>query len=579
MRRTVLTFDELTSQNSVHSLIDNSGFMPVSTSQEFEGSRTLTLRTRESEMTCLQGTLGRVDWVDRRADLFPCVELTLVTAGGHLIPVCRGLVRSTAGQSYWDVVFSPGKVWTEPEDHSKHRVVLPFLLCNELENDTHHGLACFLFDDGGATDWRIQIAVQTKPFMVGAEFDVVGVVALESSNVEDNVHADVVDAYANECRDHLLTQSFSTLAERVAPELLDNLHQGFGADTVVVQGIVDDDVIYVDGPHTRAGDYPFVDAIPFGLWSATKTAFGALACLRLSHILGEDCRTSKIADVVDDAPAAAGWQDVTIGDCLNMASGIGTVESTAEPPQVFADYILEASAASASDTHAQSYRHYFDWFIAHPKHLKNNHAFDCPSYPWGPGEVARYRDQDLYMAGVAMDAVLKTARGREARLWDMLRDEVYAPLGIRHAVNFHTREVQETDSVPLTNSGLLLSIQDIAKLGRLLHQRGRLGDEQLLSPSLTEELLDPRVCKGLPTGTQTSDGETYYHFATWHRPYKALSGESFWLPTMHGYGGQVIQILPNGMTTFRFAYDDTQTDDGVDVLKLPRIADALRPFI
>ena len=41
--------------------------------------------------------------------------------------------------------------------------------------------------------------------------------------------------------------------------------------------------------------------------------------------------------------------------------------------------------------------------------------------------VARYRDQDLYIAGAALDAVLKKMRGPDARIWDMVRDEVYAP--------------------------------------------------------------------------------------------------------------------------------------------------------
>jgi hypothetical protein len=36
----------------------------------------------------------------------------------------------------------------------------------------------------------------------------------------------------------------------------------------------------------------------------------------------------------------------------------------------------------------------------------------------------RYRDQDFYLAGVAIDAFLKSIRGPDADVWEMLRSEV-----------------------------------------------------------------------------------------------------------------------------------------------------------
>jgi hypothetical protein len=47
---------------------------------------------------------------------------------------------------------------------------------------------------------------------------------------------------------------------------------------------------------------------------------------------------------------------------------------------------------------------------------------------------------------------------------------------------------------------------------------------------------------------------------------------------MRGYGGNIVQPLPNGMTAFRFAHDAPDDDERYDVLKLARIADALQPF-
>ena len=107
---------------------------------------------------------------------------------------------------------------------------------------------------------------------------------------------------------------------------------------------------------------------------------------------------------------------------------------------------------------------------------------------------------------------------------------------------------------------------------------GKAGYHRVLDENLLAEIFDPRTEVGLPTGLFTDDGEIRYHAAAWHVPYRARSGELFWLPTMLGYGGQVIQLMPNGVTAFRFAYDDTNGDQRFDTAKLARIADAIQPF-
>jgi hypothetical protein len=82
----------------------------------------------------------------------------------------------------------------------------------------------------------------------------------------------------------------------------------------------------------------------------------------------------------------------------------------------------------------------------------------------------------------------------------------------------------------------------------------------------------------LPTGIHIDDGEVHYYAGTWHLPYRARNGELFWIPSMRGYGGQIIQTLPNGMSTFRFGFDSYATEERYDALKLVKLADALRPF-
>jgi hypothetical protein len=51
----------------------------------------------------------------------------------------------------------------------------------------------------------------------------------------------------------------------------------------------------------------------------------------------------------------------------------------------------------------------------------------------GPGLVARYRDQDVPLLGVAMKRFLQAKEGPEADLWTMMEREVHAPIGIHDA--------------------------------------------------------------------------------------------------------------------------------------------------
>ena len=56
------------------------------------------------------------------------------------------------------------------------------------------------------------------------------------------------------------------------------------------------------------------------------------------------------------------------------------------------------------------------------------------------------------------------------------------------------------------------------------------------------------------------------------------AGEFFWIPSMRGYGGQIIQTPPNGITSFRFDADSYETEKRYNALKLVKLADAIKPF-
>jgi hypothetical protein len=85
----------------------------------------------------------------RDVDWWGCRYLTDGTA---LVPVQRGLV--TTGDVVWNLVFSPGVVWDEPDDTDRGwtRAAAPFALSERNANCVHNGLLLFAFRSvGGAS--------------------------------------------------------------------------------------------------------------------------------------------------------------------------------------------------------------------------------------------------------------------------------------------------------------------------------------------------------------------------------------------------------------------------------------------
>ncbi|MCZ6862798.1 MAG: hypothetical protein O7I42_21460, partial [Alphaproteobacteria bacterium] len=326
--------------------------------------------------------------------------------------------------------------------------------------------------------------------------------------------------------------------------------------------------IFATPSRTRRGDYPYPRHMRHGSWSMAKSAAATLTMLRLARLYGDEVLEAPVAALLDVSAPHDGWDGVTLGDCLNMATGIGDAQPTPEPVDILADNTTDP----ASDARYRS------WYDRPSARARIDACFALGNYPWGPGEVARYRDPDIFMAGAVMDALYRREAGPGADLWTMMLEEVYAAIGIPHLPMNRTLEADGSAGLALMAFGLFLAMDDVARIARLLHDGGVAGGEQLLSPALLAQAIDPRTPKGLPTGLDTPDGPVTYHLAFWHLPFRANSGALFHLPTMVGYGGNRVLLLPNGMTTFRFAHDDPGADEHYDVLRFARIADAIEPF-
>ena len=149
----------------------------------------------------------------------------------------------------------------------------------------------------------------------------------------------------------------------------------------------------------------------------------------------------------------------------------------------------------------------------------------------------------------------------------MMLDEVYRPIGIHHLPKSLTFD-SDRPVVPLLAWGVYPTIDDLGKIATLIRERGDHEGVQILSRAgLAEALYDDGV-QGLPTGETNT-----YHLTVWHENYKTESGRTYTIPSMNGYGGNVVRIMPNGIIGFRMGNGGRKP-----VERMIAIADAIRPF-
>jgi CubicO group peptidase (beta-lactamase class C family) len=565
-----ITIDDLTSDSVVDCAIPNSAFFPSAQalSARHELAATLNIAQTPMHLSLASGT--ERCYLGKRIDLFPRCALEFITSEATLLPVNRGIQRPLSGESYWDIIVSPGRIWAEAEDKGWSRAAFPFVLSHSMENDAHNGLGLFFFNESNVSQLRFQITQQTAPYLLPKRFDAWGQLKLVPMPIKVADPASVRADFRLEVDGYLPIKPLTAIA---TPDMLSESRFDPGAETAITYGLMTANEIYASPAVTRQGACPFQQQMRHGSWSMAKSAAATLSMLRLARLYGDQVIDLRVADYVDVSGSHSGWNDVTLGDCLNMATGIGDGQTTAEPIDIKADDKHDPDVSSQG---AALYR---QWYEKPSAMAKLDACLSYGNYPWGPGKVARYRDPDLYMAGVVMDNYYKSRAGAGADLWQMMSDDVYRAIGIHHLPMNRTIEADGSTGLTLMAFGLFLTLDDMAKIANLIHRGGRVDTRQLLNPDLLAAAIDQRFAKGLPTGYNTVDGPITYHMAFWHYPYKSQSGQIYYIPAMRGYGGNILLLLPNGMSAFRIANDaQTKNQNPYDALSFIRLADMIQAF-
>ena len=472
----------------------------------------------------------------------------------YLVPVERGIIKGTYGQ--WGVIVDPGKVWSEPEDQGMSRASFPFTLLRPDPNNprSHNGIATFLFDEKQVSSLYIQVVQEINPDLI---FDMWGQVSgvYTPGLVEDK---DAVKAdFTRELEHQIDFRTWEELEQQYGARITRLFDRGVKREEVSTTGLVVDDIVYLQPPMTRFGAYPFPRYMRSHVYSVSKSIGNGIAMLRLAQKYGDEVFDLKIKDYLEVTADHDGWDEVTFGDALNMAVGVGNGSNQRYPPDIYGDDQPGDNA----------------FWLAQTTQEKLKVIFSSANHPWGPGEVARYINAHAFVLSAAMDAYLKSQEGPDAHLWDFLTEEVFEPIGVVHLPMLHTIERDGSRGIPMMVLGLYPTVDDTARIAMLLQNVGFYEGQQLLSANKLQEALYLTDVYGMPTGKQFDDGDQSYHMSFWGHPYRNQDNQYYLIPYMQGFGGCSIVLVPNGITAFRF----TDAKE-YDVEPLIRVSEIIRKF-
>ncbi|MDH5273242.1 MAG: serine hydrolase, partial [Gammaproteobacteria bacterium] len=415
----------------------------------------------------------------RDARQFPGVSLRFVTLGDVLVPLERGeMVRETAAgkvPSYWRVIPQFGRVWREQADGDWSRAALPLMLVNDTENHAHQGLATFLYQDGKISSLRVQFVQQTAPYLLSPHCVLWGSIPATVSSV-DPARIEQERAVATaELAARLPARPLAELRANLPPGTLD----GFGGPILpkwqVALGLVRDGTLYYEASPTAYGSYPYPLEMRFGVRSVMKSIAAPLSLLRLAEVYGPQVLELHLGDFVPSLVDPK-WKRVRFIDAADMATGFGGKDTYKWHPNGEGD-------DRANPT-------YDDWYQMPSNAGKIQKIQEnLKPYPFEPGTQMHYRDQDYYLLGIAVDAYLKKVRGPDADAWDMLRKEVFEPIGIAHAPVVRTREAGGRDGPAWFSAGYYPTLDDLAKIALLYQDGGAHDGRQILHRELTAQLM------------------------------------------------------------------------------------------
>lgn len=534
--RTWLAADDLVSAKPAPaSPLHNGYFMPISASASAPESFSGTIHLTSFTLNTDDVDPGN-DYVDT---VFPNADLQFASDGSDLIPVDRDILVGTNASSS-RLILGPGMIWKEDSDNGWSRASFPFEIVVGTWNMARNGLATFVYKGSQISALRVQMVQET----VGGGMLQSNIWGTLQASYTPEIFADnntLIADFRQEKAGYLPVSPWSELSPQLSEGAFNG---GIASNQISMTGVVSGGVIYRQPCRTRFGDYPYCQQMRSGAFSATKSMGAAVAFLRLAKKYGDGVANLLIKDYVNVTATHNGWDNVTFLDALDMATGIGDANPDAP---------VGTGLYTFGDENSQLMS---DMFSTPGEANMLALAFTQGKYSWGPGVETRYNSMHTFILSAAMDAYLKQQEGPNAHLWDMVVNEVYKPIGIAHAPMMHTIESDGSRGIPFMDVGLYPTADDAAKIATLFQNGGSFNGQQLLSANLTATALYRTTNQGL-RGSAVYDngfGESRYLMSFWSLPWSDGAGCDVRIPYMNGAGGNLVALLPNGVSVFRFTH-------------------------
>jgi CubicO group peptidase (beta-lactamase class C family) len=477
----------------------------------------------------------------------PEFDFEFVQSDGYLIPTRRGLIITDHPQ--WNIHLEPGRVWQEAGDGEFSRASLPFALTVKGTNATFNGTLTFLFADQRVSKVWYQVTQETTTYTQANLWGLLEATYHPSSVAgAEQIRAD----FAAELAARLPVKPIQALADDYPGVDVSAFGRGVTPEHMTWYGVVVNGVNYLGGCQTRFGIYPYCESMRASSYSTAKSAFVSVALMRLVQRYGPEVASLLIRTYVPEYAASPGdWEQVTFNHVIDMSSG----------NYVSPGFMVDDNSDKMGE-----------FFAAQPYARRIQAAFDCP-HAAEPGTRWVYRTSDTFILTRALHNYLKTLEGPQADIFQFVVDEVYRPLGLGPGAYTTMRTADDNWQGQAEGGyGLWWIPDDVARIATLLNNDGgTINGVQVLQPDMLAAALqhDPD-----DRGVRI-DGQRMYNNAFWANRYTQADGFDceFWVAQMLGVSGNVVALMPNGVTYYYFSDNQEFTWDAA-----LREADKIIPF-
>lgn len=562
VQRSVLTRDQLFAKKAPPKPVDDAAGFAVPAgaaepSRTFEGTLTLNDVASNGNFSPIADVFKLIPAIDSPWKHLAPFHFQFVQSGGDLIPVEQGLAIVNDSPT-WNYILGPGRVWNEKSDHGYTRASFPFALVQRNQNCVHNGEMTFLFQNAASPNISNVYYQITQETCYPMKFNLWGMISATYTPGPVAGDSLIIANHKMELERRIPTKPFADLAKDFP-----DAHVDFAAFTaaykhpenVTAYGLFFRGTNYVSGCPTRSGEYAFCSDMRVPSYSIAKSAFAGVALMRLGQLYGPEVYNLKIKDFVPAQMIRGKWDATTFGNTSDMATGnfnLGGYEADEDSPVNDKFLIDEAFAAKLTD------------------------AFDFKDHSATPGTKWVYQSAATYILTQAMNAYFHQ-RGGGGDIFTLVRDDIYKPLHLNEGGLTTIRTDHSSSGAPTGYYGLFFNQDDIAKIGNFLNtSNGMIDGQQVLEPARLQEALfrsanvaeagvpiegrSPASLLGAPANagaTSGAENARRYSHGFWGRKitgteYPEYSCE-FWTSFMSGYGGNIVMLLPDGVTYYIFS--------------------------